>query len=125
MTHFHFTLKTEEGEREIIGLMIQNGESEETWSAFFDYLKDRGLNGTELVISDAHAGLILAIRKSFAGVSWQRCQVHFMRNILSSIPKKDSLAFRKAINSIFRFTDIQLARSAKNELLDSYSHQKK
>src|SRR5690625_1200528 len=78
MTHFHFTLKTEEGEREIIGLMIQNGESEETWSAFFDYLKDRGLNGTELVISDAHAGLILAIRKSFAGVSWQRCQVHFI-----------------------------------------------
>lgn len=116
---------TEEGEREIIGLMIQNGESEETWSLFFDYLKQRGLNGTKLVISDAHAGLVSSIRKSFAGVSWQRCQVHFMRNILSSVPKKDSKPFREAIKAIFRFTDIELARSAKNELLDSYSHQKK
>lgn len=99
---------TEEGEREIIGLMIQNGESNETWSTFFDYLKERGLHGTELVISDAHAGLISAIRKSFASASWQRCQVHFMRNIFSSVPKKDSKPFREAIKTIFRFSDIEL-----------------
>src|SRR5690625_149826 len=116
---------TAEGEREIIGLMIQNGESEDTWTTFFDYLKSRSLNGTELVISDAHPGLILAIRKSFAGVTWQRCQVHFMRNILSSVPKKDSKAFREAIKSIFRFTDIHLARAAKDDLLESFSSNKK
>lgn len=116
---------TAEGEREIIGLVIQNGESEDTWTIFFDYLKSRGLNGTELVISDAHPGLILAIRKSFAGVTWQRCQVHFMRNILSSVPKKDSMAFREAIKSIFRFTDIHLARAAKDDLLESFSSNKK
>jgi len=92
---------TEEGEREIIGFMIQNGESEETWSAFFDYLKTRGLSGTELVISDAHKGLVTAIRKSFAGLSWQRCQVHFMRNILETVPKKDSKPFREALKAIF------------------------
>ncbi len=111
---------TEEGEREIIGLMIQNGESEESWSTFFDYLKQRGLNGTQLVISDAHAGLISSIRKSFAGASWQRCQVHFMRNILSSVPKKDSKPFREAMKTIFRFSDIDLARTAKNNLLEAY-----
>lgn len=79
---------TEEGEREIIDLMIQNGESDETWSTFFDYLKERRLAGTQLVISDAHAGLKSAIFKSPTGSYWQRCQIHFMRNILSSVPKK-------------------------------------
>ena len=112
---------TDQGEREIIGLMIQNGESDESWSHFFVYLKQRGLHGTELVISDAHAGLVLAIRKSFAGASWQRCQVHFMRNILSSIPKKNSKAFREELKTIFRFSDIELARAAKNNLLEAYA----
>jgi putative transposase len=72
----------------IIGFMIQSGESEETWTTFFEYLKERGLQGTELVISDAHKGLVSAIRKSFTNVSWQRCQVHFLRNIFTTIPKK-------------------------------------
>lgn len=116
---------TAEGEREIIGIMIQNGESEDTWSAFFDYLQSRGLNGTELVISDAHAGLVSSIRKSFVGVAWQRCQVHFMRNILTSVPKKDSKSFREAIKVVFRYTDIHLARAAKNDLLDTYASNKK
>src|SRR5699024_11956561 len=62
-----------------------------------------------------------AIRKSFAGASWQRCQVHFMRNILTSVPKKDSKPFREAIKTIFRFTDIELARTAKNQLLETYA----
>src|SRR5699024_167386 len=112
---------TAEGEREIIGLMIQNGESDESWSTFFDYLKQRGLNGTELIISDAHAGLISAIRKSFAGASWQRCQVHFMRNILTSFHKKDSIPLRETRKTIFRFTDIELAQRAKNQILETYA----
>ncbi|OOL59475.1 IS256 family transposase, partial [Enterococcus faecium] len=74
---------------EIIGFMIQNEESDDTWSIFFEYLKERGLKGTELIISDAHKGLVSAIRKSFTNASW-RCQVHFLRNIFSSIPKKNS-----------------------------------
>lgn len=116
---------TEEGNREIIGFMIQNGESEQTWSTFFDYLKNRGLSGAELVISDAHTGLVAAIRKSFAGLSWQRCQVHFMRNILTTVPKKESKPFREALKAIFRFTDIRLARAAKDELVSAYAEKKK
>ena len=79
--------------------MIQSGESEETWTTFFEYLKERGLQGTELVISDAHKGLVSAIRKSFTNVSWQRCQVHFLRNIFTTIPKKFKI-FQRSVKGI-------------------------
>src|SRR5690625_3235559 len=115
----------EQGDREIIGLMIENGESELTWNKFFNYLKDRGLQGTELVISDAHQGLVSAIQQSFVGASWQRCQVHFIRNVLQKVPKKNSKSFRESLKAIFRYTDIELARSAKNELINAYSDIKK
>jgi len=91
-----------------LAYMIQNEESDDTWSIFFDYLKERGLQGTELIISDAHKGLVSAIRRSFTNASWQRCQVHFLRNIFSSIPKKNSKPFREAVKAIFKFTDIEL-----------------
>jgi len=113
------------GDREIIGFMIQNEESDDTWSIFFDYLKERGLQGTELIISDAHKGLVSAIRRSFTNASWQRCQVHFLRNIFSSIPKKNSKPFREAVKAIFKFTDIELARTAKNALVGEYIDQSK
>ncbi|MEJ4582714.1 IS256-like element IS1542 family transposase, partial [Enterococcus faecium] len=116
---------TEGGDREIIGFMIQNEESDDTWSIFFEYLKERGLQGTELIISDAHKGLVSAIRKSFTNASWQRCQVHFLRNIFSSIPKKNSKPFREAVKAIFKFTDIELARTAKNALVGEYIDQSK
>ena len=116
---------TKDGDREIIGFMIQNEESDDTWSIFFDYLKERGLQGTELIISDAHKGLVSAIRKSFTNASWQRCQVHFLRNIFSSIPKKNSKPFREAVKAIFKFTDIELARIAKNALVGEYIDQSK
>uniref|UniRef100_A0AAE6EXJ3 Mutator family transposase n=20 Tax=Staphylococcus aureus TaxID=1280 RepID=A0AAE6EXJ3_STAAU len=106
-------------------LLVQSGESEETWTTFFEYLKERGLQGTELVISDAHKGLVSAIRKSFTNVSWQRCQVHFLRNIFTTIPKKNSKSFREAVKGIFKFTDINLAREAKNRLIHDYIDQPK
>jgi len=115
----------EQGNREIIGLMIQNGESESSWSIFFEHLKERGLHGTELVISDAHPGLVSAIQKSFVGTSWQRCQVHFIRNIIEKVPRKDSKAFRESLKSIFRYTDIERARVAKSALIDEYSDKKR
>ena len=116
---------TEDGEREVIGFMIQNEESDDTWSIFFEYLKERGLQGTELIISDAHKGLVSAIRKSFTNASWQRCQAHFLRNIFTIIPKKNSKPFREAVKAIFKFTDIDLARAAKNRIVDDYIEQSK
>ncbi|MGX6980133.1 IS256 family transposase [Vagococcus elongatus] len=116
---------SEDGNREIIGFMIQNEESDDTWSTFFEYLKERGLQGTELIISDAHKGLVSAIRKSFTNTSWQRCQVHFLRNIMTTIPKKNSKPFREAVKAIFKMTDIDSARDAKNRIVAGYSDQSK
>lgn len=83
------------------------------------------ISKAQLVISDAHKGLVSAIRKSFTNVSWQRCQVHFLRNIFTTIPKKNSKSFREAVKGIFKFTDINLAREAKNRLIHDYIDQPK
>lgn len=115
----------EEGRREIIGFKISEKESEDTWYLFFEYLKQKGLKGIKMVISDAHKGLVKSIKESFINASWQRCQVHFLRNILSKIPKKDTKEFREDIKSLFRIQDIKIARTVKEELFKKYEEKKK
>jgi transposase-like protein len=61
------------------------------WKAFLQSLVDRGLSGVKLVISDAHAGLKKAISEVFTGAGWQRCTVHFMRNVLCQVPQKQKM----------------------------------
>ena len=68
-------------------------EFKSSYGVLFQNLKDRGLSTPRLIISDAHSGLISEIRDSFPGVSWQRCKVHFMRNILAYVPQKENKAF--------------------------------
>ena len=63
----------EEGYREILGFLAADTESENSWGDFFSSLKDRGLTGVDLVVSDAHKGLVRAIAGHFRGASWQRC----------------------------------------------------
>jgi len=116
---------TEKGYREIIGFMIQGEESTDTWSTFFDSLKNRGLTGLKMVVSDAHKGLVAAAHQCFTNVSWQRCQVHFLRNVLSKVPKKNSKEFRESVKALFKLTNIELAREMKNTLIDEYIEQKK
>ncbi|WP_099305920.1 IS256 family transposase [Bacillus sp. Marseille-P3800] len=116
---------TDKGTREILGFMIQNEESASTWAHFFEHLKKRGVTSPQLVISDAHKGLISAIHQSFTKSSWQRCQVHFIRNLLSTVPKKESTSFRSSVKALFKFTDIQLARAAKQALLVEYAEKPK
>jgi putative transposase len=79
----------EDGLREILGASIAESEDSGFWSALFRSLKDRGLDGVEVVISDAHKGIQKAVESSFLGASWQYCHVHFSRAVLESIPKKD------------------------------------
>jgi putative transposase len=78
---------TSTGEREVLGVDIGDSEDETFWTKFLRTLKTRGLRGVRLVISDAHAGLKAAIRKTMSGVSWQRCRVHYMRNLHESPPR--------------------------------------
>jgi len=78
-----------------------------------------------MITSDAHKGLVASIKKSFTNVSWQRCQVHFLRNIFASIPKKDSVAFREQIKALFKFTDIDIARKTKAKITETYIDDRK
>ena len=71
-----------EGIREVLSFMMGDSESEESWRRFFSWLKDRGLRGVDLVVSDEHKGLVRALRRNSQRASWQRRQIHFIRNIL-------------------------------------------
>lgn len=77
----------EEGYREILGLMLGDSESEASWTEFFSWLKSRDLRGVDIVVSDSHSGLVNAVKAQFQGCTWQRCQTHFMRNLLDATPK--------------------------------------
>jgi putative transposase len=96
---------TADGEREILGVDIGDSEDETFWTRFLRSMKDRGLGGVRLVISDAHAGLKKSIRKNFQGSSWQRCKVHFARNLLQLVPKASQDMVASAFRSIFGATD--------------------
>jgi len=81
------TAVTSTGEREILGLDVGDSEDEVFWKGFLTSLKQRGLGGVQLVISDQHSGLVAALRRCFQGVAHQRCRVHFARNLLAHVPK--------------------------------------
>ena len=76
-----------EGKREVLGIDVGTSEDGAFWLAFLRGLVARGLAGVELVTSDAHEGLKVAIATVFAGASWQRCRTHFARNLLARVPK--------------------------------------
>jgi len=77
-----------EGRRCVLAVELANRESASSWKDFAVGLKQRGLNGVELVVSDDHAGLRAAIREVLAEAAWQRCYVHFLRNALDHLPRK-------------------------------------
>jgi len=77
-----------EGRRNVLAVELANRESQSSWREFCLALKERGLHGVELVISDDHAGLRKAIAEVFTEAVWQRCYVHFLRNALDYLPRK-------------------------------------
>lgn len=82
-----------EGKREVLGMRLGHAETEEFWKEFLRSLLDRGLRGVQLMVSDSHAGLRKAV-DSCMGAQWQRCRVHFMRNVLAKVRsgQKDMVA---------------------------------
>lgn len=74
----------DQGEREVLDLSVECGEMEVAWRRFLTRLLDRGLHGVQLAVSDAHVGLQAAIRTVLAGTTWQRCTIHFRRDVFSS-----------------------------------------
>jgi putative transposase len=77
-----------DGRRQVLAIEVAHRESGPSWAAFLKGLKERGLHGVELVVSDDHEGLTKAIRETLTGCHWQRCYVHFLRNALDHLPRK-------------------------------------
>jgi len=92
---------TATGEREILGLDVGDSEDEVFWRGFMTSLKQRGLAGVRLVISDQHSGLVAALRRCFQGTAHQRCRVHFARNLLAHVPKAQADYVAAAFRTIF------------------------
>ena len=94
-----------DGWREVLGFAVGDSEDGAFWTAFLRSLKARGLGGVQLVISDAHTGLKQAISAVLIGAAWQRCRVHFLRNVLGTVPKGSAEMVAAAIRTIFAQPD--------------------
>ncbi len=110
---------TANGDREVLGVDIGDSEDETFRTRFLRSLKDRGLAGVRLVISDAHAGLKASIRKCFTGSSWQRCRVHYVRNLLATVPKAHQEMVAAAFRSIFALTTSKDVAARWDEVTDT------
>lgn len=96
-----------EGMREILAVEVVDTENETTWSDTFRDLKRRGLSGVQLVVSDAHEGIRAAVMRYFQGACWQRCQFHFIRNILPLAAKGQKQDLHADLRAIFDSGDIE------------------
>jgi len=108
----------EQGERHLLGFDLGGSEEQAFWLAFLRSLVKRGLKSVQLVISDAHEGLKQAINQVFTGASWQRCRVHFMRNLLARIPHRDKQAVADAVRLIFDQPSHQSAADQLHQLVE-------
>jgi len=89
-----------DGRRRILDWSVDNSESESTWGEIFKGLKQRGLEGVKLIISDAHGGIRSAMSRHFQGVPWQRCQVHFKRELCAKVSYKRRNELMKDIKAV-------------------------
>ncbi len=112
-----------QGQRDILAIEPMFEESEPTWSEFFRKLKKRGVKKVCLCISDAHTGLQAAMKKEWVGSSWQRCKVHFMRNILAKVPHREKKRFAERLKQIWLQPD--RASAEKYAELFILEHEKK
>lgn len=108
------------GYREMLGMMMADTESEASWGEFFSYLKQRGLRGVEMITSDHHGGLVRAVRQHLQGVTWQRCQTHFMRNILDAAPKALKSEIKVHVRSILDAPDLVTARALLKQTIELF-----
>jgi transposase-like protein len=96
---------THTGERQVLGVDVGPSEDRAFWTAFLRSLVKRGLRGVRLVISDAHEGLKAAIATVLTGATWQRCRVHFMRNLLATVPQGAREPIAAIVRTIFAQPD--------------------
>jgi putative transposase len=99
-----------DGRREILGISVGLSEAETFWTEFLRSLSRRGLKGVKLVISDSHEGIEIAVGKVFSA-TWQRCRVHFMRNILAHAAKNGRRVVAAFVATAFAQNDANAAKA--------------
>jgi transposase-like protein len=109
---------TATGAREVLGLDVGDSEDEVFWRGFLAALKQRGLAGVKLVVSDQHAGLVKALRRSFQGAAHQRCRVHFARNLLAHVPKSHADMVAAVFRTIFAQPDSKTVAKTWDQVRD-------
>jgi transposase-like protein len=92
---------TVEGKREVLDWRVADSESEQSWGEVFSSLKDRGLRGVTLIVSDAHSGIRAAIKRHFQGAAWQRCRVHFKREMGKKVSYKKLKELNQDLAAVF------------------------
>src|SRR6185503_13433964 len=113
-----------EGYREILGIVEGAKEDKAGWSGFLKHLKERGLKGVRLIISDACIGLAESAAEFFPDAGWQRCTVHFYRNVFSHVPRpkmREAAAMLKAIHAA---EDVQAAREKARQVVAKLREQR-
>jgi putative transposase len=100
-----------DGGREVLGLDVCSDEDGAGWLAFLRSLTARGLCGVRLVVSDAHRGLVNAVGAALPGAAWQRCRTHYLRNLLSKVPKSAQPWVATLVRTIFDQPDADTVRA--------------
>jgi putative transposase len=100
-----------DGHREILGVDVATTENGSGWVAFLRSLVARGLSGVQLVVSDAHGGLVDAIGAVLPGTTWQRCRTHYARNLMNQVPKTAAPWVATLLRTVFEQPDEQAVRS--------------
>lgn len=109
-----------DGFREILGTYTGNSENQTIWRDVFCDLKERGINGIKLVVSDYHKGLVKAIEREFQGCEWQRCQFHLMKNIREKVKPKMRAELVSDIQTVFNSGNKELAYEYLERVIDKY-----
>lgn len=104
---------TPDGQREVLGWLDWSSETGRAWAELFRMLKERGLTGVELVVSDAHEGLVKGIEAAFPGSMWQQCQTHFMRRALDLTRETDKTALCEDLRMILQASSRERAEEEK------------
>src|SRR5699024_5856044 len=113
------------GKREIVGLRVPQAEDEEDKVDCFDSIQEGGIETPLLFISEAEESLKKAIQKKFIGTAWQRCTVHFKRNIFDKMPKKDFHEAKELIKAIYEAPTLTMSRELKEKFVSDYSNNQK
>lgn len=109
-----------DGRKEVLGVDLAGGETEAAWASFLGSLRERGLAAPRMFTSDACEGLVSALRSTWPGVPWQRCQAHLARNVVEKAPKHLRAGLAGELTEMFNQPDLASARRRRDEILADY-----